>query len=84
MFSCYYTFRSLTAAQQAAMLLRRFGIAASVVRTPEFAATKGCGYAVKVADADEASTGFIFHREGVSYMRAIHIRQDERESGSAS
>ena len=41
-------FRSLTHAQSAARLLERRGITATVMRAPQGANPKGCGYAVTI------------------------------------
>ena len=65
----YFTFRSLTAAQQAAMLLTRNGIPARLVRTPSRLSQNGCGYAVRVWEYDRANAVFV--QENVIYERAF-------------
>ena len=48
--------RSLTKAQQAAALLERKGIAASIVKAPQGLSTSGCGYALSLyKNFEEAS-----------------------------
>lgn len=46
----YYTFRSMTAAMNAAEKLRGRGITAPPVRTPEPLRKRGCGYCIPVPE----------------------------------
>ncbi len=42
----YYTFRSMTAAMSAAGKLKKQGISATPIRTPERLRKQGCGYCI--------------------------------------
>lgn len=44
-----FTFRSITAAQQAQQRLQRIGIKASMIRTPSELRSHGCGYCLRTA-----------------------------------
>jgi len=61
----FFTFRSLTAAQQAAMILTQYGIPSRIVRTPSRYFKNGCSYALRVRDYDRVNAVFVY--EGVLY-----------------
>ncbi len=44
----YYTFRSMTAAMTAVGKLKKRGITATPVRTPEHLRKQGCGYCIPI------------------------------------
>ncbi len=44
----YYTFRSMTGAMNAVGRLRKKGIAAVPIRTPEALRQRGCGYCIPI------------------------------------
>ena len=46
----YYTFRSLTAAMNAVGKLKKRGIIATPLRTPEHLRKQGCGYCIPIPD----------------------------------
>ncbi len=57
MYDCYLTYRSITHAQRAAMVLQRAGIRCRFARTPKAISGRGCGYSilVRVGDCDRAA-----------------------------
>ena len=48
---CYFSFRSVTAAQRGLRALTAAGIPAAISRTPGALAKKGCGYCLRVREA---------------------------------
>ena len=64
-----FTFRSLTAAQQAEMILTRYGIPSRLVRIPSRISDNGCGHAVRVQDYHRANAAFI--QENLFYERVL-------------
>ena len=48
---CYFSFRSVTAAQRGLRALTAAGIPAAISRTPGALAKKGCGYCLRVSEA---------------------------------
>ncbi len=67
----YFTFRSVTRAQQAQALLNRKGISAVLQRTPGFLAVQGCGYCLRVGEASASMAGVLLRQSGVErcYLR---------------
>lgn len=66
---CYYTFRSITRAQLALRYLQASDVPAALQRTPKPLATEGCGYVIRVRQADDAAAGQIFADNQVQYQR---------------
>ena len=64
-----FTFRSLTAAQQAELLLIRYGIPCRLVRAPSRSSNNGCSYAVRVQDYYR--TNAVFIQENLNYERVL-------------
>ncbi len=67
----YFTFRSVTKAQQAQMLLNRKGISSVLQRTPGFLAVKGCGYCLRVGEASASAAVRQLRQSGMErcYLR---------------
>ena len=68
--------RSLTYAQRMASLLEKFGIWANVVRTPKRLSASGCGYSVKIADADLDIVLEVIHENHMSYRNIFRISEN--------
>lgn len=64
-----FTFRSLTQAQYARVILSRYGIAGELVQAPTEATENGCAYAVTVRMVDGYRAMQILKQEGISYTR---------------
>ena len=73
MLDYYFTFRSMTAAQQAAAALNKSEIFASLLRAPRALSSMGCGYAVRVAFQSGPSAAAILHKSGVSYIKSFQM-----------
>lgn len=76
MYDSYFTFRSLTAAQQAMQVCRMAGLPVQLTRTPSELAVRGCGYALGVP-------GSVFYRVAWELRRAnISFTHGFRRFGS--
>lgn len=71
MYDFYFTFRSMTAAQQAALTLLQFSVDAEFVRAPRQFSQMGCGYAVRTRHEDAYRAGMILRQQGISFERGI-------------
>ena len=67
----YFTFRSLTSAQNASNILKHFGIAAQVVSTPAALSAEGCGYSVSVKRKDLNAAKAIFRQKMIPYRQIL-------------
>ena len=67
----YFTFRSVTRAQQAQTLLNRKGISSVLQRTPGFLAVQGCGYCLRVGEASASAAARLLGNSGMErcYLR---------------
>lgn len=62
--ACYITFRSVTFAQRGQSVLDNSGIRCSLQRTPRFMEEQGCGYCLRLREADcSLSTGLLRSRQ---------------------
>ena len=62
---CYFSFRSVTAAQRGLRALTAAGIPTAISRTPGALAKKGCGYCLRVSEARAPETAHILRGTGV-------------------
>ena len=69
----FFTFRSVTYAQEGERVLRRAGIPAYLRRTPARLAKRGCGYTVVVRPRDEARAQALFDREAVACQNVYRM-----------
>lgn len=61
----YFTFQSMTRAQEAAALLRRYGLKTQLLRTPKAISGTGCGYALQLSPHDAYDGIFLLRNESV-------------------
>ena len=47
---CLITFRTVTWAQKAEVMIRRLGFQCSLLRTPRWMEAQGCGYSLKIPE----------------------------------
>lgn len=69
----YFTFRSMTRGQQAAILLLQHGIVGNLVRTPKVLTSKGCGYAIAINRADAYAAATILRQERIGFDRVFRL-----------
>ena len=72
--ACLITFRSVTPAQRAELLLRREGIAAVLQRTPRILAERGCGYSVRIGDSYRLQAAEILRQRGIHFQKIYWMR----------
>ncbi len=70
---CFITLRSLTMAQKAESLLRRYGINCSVQRAPRWMEEQGCGNGLRVDCEDIGECVSILKRNNIPYKR-VYLR----------
>lgn len=71
--SYYFTFRSVTQAQNAVFVLKRYGIDGVLVSDPAALTQRGCGYAVQVKSRDGYRSAAILREEGIHYIKAYKV-----------
>ncbi len=67
MYDYYFTFKSITGAQQGEGFLLRHGIRVRLLRSPSFLSKNGCGYALKLRGGDVANAARILRLARISY-----------------
>ena len=67
--NCIITFRSVTTAQRAEDVLRRTGVECTVQRTPKWMEEKGCGYSVRLQQADVMAAVVLLRQSGIGYKK---------------
>ena len=73
MFDYYFTFRSMTSAQQAVMHLNKNGLFASMLRTPKVLSSKGCGFSVRVLLQNGSDAALILRKAGIYYEKVFQM-----------
>lgn len=68
--SCLITFRSVTPAQRAELVLRRAGIDCNMRRTPRWMEEKGCGYSLHLHCKDMPRAMELLRAKGIHYGKA--------------
>ena len=74
MYEYYFTFRSMTAAQQAALILHQSGMEAEFLRAPKQLAEKGCGYALALHKWNYFEAALRLRHAGRQFERVYRIR----------
>jgi len=70
------TFRSVTFAQRGEKVLRSRGIQCVMQRTPKKLTERGCGYCLRIRDADAFRAVELLHREKLSYEKVYAVSGD--------
>lgn len=70
------TFRSVTFAQRGEKVLRSRDIQCVLQRTPKKLTERGCGYCLRIRDADAFRAVEILHREKLSYEKVYAVSGD--------
>lgn len=76
MYEYYFTFRSVTSAQNAMMTLAEKGIPADFLRTPRFLSRVGCGYAVKLSYSDGYAAAAVLRQQQIKFERFVRLFPD--------
>ena len=77
--NCLITFRSVTPAQRGEGVLRRAGMDCSMQRTPRWMEEQGCGYSLRLRQADAARAAALLRRAGISFRKVYLQREDAME-----
>ena len=77
--NCLITFRSITPAQRGEGVLRRAGMDCSMQRTPRWMEEQGCGYSLRLRQADAARAAALLRRAGISFRKVYLQREDAME-----
>lgn len=73
MLDYYFTFRSMTAAQQAVAELNKSGLSAYLLRAPRALSSMGCGYAVRIAFQNGQMAASVLRKSGVSFTKCFQM-----------
>jgi len=76
MYDYFFTFRSVTRAQQAVLVLMRHGIAGQLERTPQKISTNGCGYGVFVRGNEVYRAAGILRLKHLVFEKVYRIKLD--------
>ncbi len=71
----FITFRSVTFAQRGEAALRRAGIACGVQRTPRWMEEQGCGYCIRLQQADVQEAVWKLREQQLPF-RKVYLRQE--------
>lgn len=72
----YITFRSVTFAQRGEAALRRAGMACTLQRTPRWMEERGCGYCLRLRQADVMPATELLRENGIDYRKVYAPRDD--------
>ena len=73
---CMITFRSVTPAQRAEMLLRRTGVYCKLGRTPRHMEEQGCGYSLKIKCLDLPEALQLFSQGSIQFRKIYRLDRD--------
>ena len=76
MYEYYFTFRSMTRAQQAALELLRYGVDSRYLRAPKSISSMGCGYAVAVEKRYAHRAAAVLRLRGTGFERVFRVNSD--------
>lgn len=75
--ACLITFRSVTPAQRGEWVLRRNGFVCSIQRTPRWMEEQGCGYNLRIPDADGAACVALLRQHRIPF-RKVYLQKNEK------
>lgn len=70
------TFRSVTYAQRAERLLKSYGYACEIRRTPRWLEEQGCGYSLRVRTNDAAGAARVLMEAELPMRKIFMVRPD--------
>jgi len=71
---CIVTFRSVTPAQRAELLLKKEGYFCQLYRTPRRLQDQGCGYSIRISVKDVQACLELLHDSDVPYGKIYLLR----------
>ena len=78
----YFTFQSLTAAQNASKMLKYFGISAPVISTPAALSPEGCGYSLGINKEEYNIVRQLFQQKMVPSRQILTGKNSKTGEGS--
>ena len=72
----YITFRSVTYAQRGEKTLEKEGVRCTMLRTPKWMETKGCGYCLRLWARDAGQGVDLLRRHGVAFGKVYLQNSD--------
>ena len=72
----YITFRSVTYAQRGERTLKEHGLRCTMLRTPKWRESKGCGYCLRLWMADPAEPVDLLRRQGIAFGKVYRQAAD--------
>ena len=72
----YITFRSVTYAQRGEQILNKAGVRASLIRTPKWMETQGCGYSLQLRTGELVTIVALLREKAVPF-RKVYIQNPE-------
>lgn len=72
----YITFRSVTFAQRGERVLKSRGVRATLLRTPKWMETQGCGYSLRLWSNDVNGAVKLLKREQIPFRR-VYIQMPD-------
>lgn len=76
MYAYYFTFRSVTAAQYGARVLKQLGLKNAMQRLPRAVQTQGCGYWLGVREADYGEARAALRQQAAAVLSILRRRPD--------
>lgn len=67
----YFTFRSLTSAQQATFLLSKNGVFSNLIRAPKALSSMGCGYALRISSEQAHAAASQLRSSGIRIEKTM-------------
>ena len=71
--NCIITFRSVTPAQRAEVILKRAGVECTLQRTPKWMEERGCGYCVRLSCRDIMEATLLLRDAGISFRKVYSL-----------
>ena len=73
---CFITFRSVTFAQRGEQVLKQGGYSCSLLRTPKWMESQGCGYSIRIW-TNEIREAMALLRKHKVMLRKLYIQQSD-------
>ncbi len=76
----YITFRSITPAQRGQRLLQKYGIETLLQRTPRWMEERGCGYCLRLRQADTRQAEQILRKNDALFSKVYFAGAEETDA----
>ena len=72
----YFTFRSVTLAQRGEQTLQKTGLRVTLLRTPKWMESQGCGYSLRVRTPDLMAVVSLLREKAVDF-RKVYVQNGD-------